>query len=201
MLIANSNNRYTQNDSTQSVFQDILNHSDITESVANVGLLIKWKNSIFLMFYFEIQDGVPSVKCIVMDISLPKIHALLDKDMGSEGNHFIDEQNKEDLMDSLIHQRVSMFSNLSAKRQLQLTLEERQMKIKIIRHRFRTMITNEVKFRMKNVPKTSQTEVAEICFKAMNFKFKNMTNMSKDEELDVTAWLHIFLEALGVKKE
>jgi hypothetical protein len=136
-----------------------------------------------------------------MDISLSKIQSLLDKDTLSEGNHFIDEQNKEDLMDSLIHQRVSMFSNLSAKRQLQLTLEERQVKIKTIRHKFRAMITNEVKFRMKNAPKTSQAEVAEICFKAMNFKFKNMTNMSKDEELDVTAWLHIFLEVLGMKKE
>lgn len=150
------------------------------------------------MFYIEVHHDTPSVKCLVLGLFISKIQVLVEKDTSTEGSFFIDEQHKEDLMDSLIHQRVNMFNNLSARRQIQLTVEETQARIKHIRHKLRSLITLEVKQRMREKPKATQSEVADMCFKAMSFRFRGVTSVSKDEELDMRKWIKTFLDVLNV---
>lgn len=191
---------YTSDEDTLNSLQALLNRSHISGTLSQTALILKLTDDVLLMLYMELDDKVSIVRCLVLDLSSTIIQQLLDRDPYTEGTHFTDEQDKEDLMYSLIHQRVSMFSNLSAKRQAQLAIEEIQLNKKTVRQKLRTLITKEVKLRMGERPKSVQNEVAEMCFKGINFRFKDMATMTRDEELDVTAWLHIFLEVLGVKE-
>ncbi|ODV76173.1 uncharacterized protein CYBJADRAFT_7949 [Cyberlindnera jadinii NRRL Y-1542] len=182
------------------MFESVLNRSDVSGGIAHAALLAKLKDDIYLLFYTEFdQDQQPRVRCLLLDLSRLKIDEVLKRRNDVEGTCFIDEPTKEDLMDSLLQQRLDNFNSLSARRQVQLTVEKQQMKLQAIRHKFRMLITDEVKQRMWDKPKKVQSEVADMCLKGMNFRFKGIHSMTKAEETDVKLWLSSFLDLLGVK--
>jgi len=186
------------------VFQTLVNYSEIQQNISNKAILTSISESSFLLFYIEIANDVPSVKCLVLEINFPKINEMLSrKDIPNveSSSYFIDEvtAKKDEMIDTLLKQRndKAYFSRIKTQKR-EDSAKDQQLRIVRTRQNFKKIINREVKRRMANRTKSAQVEVGEICFKSMAFKYKTMENMDERDEKEIKEWLNMLLTLLGV---
>ncbi|CCH43000.1 hypothetical protein BN7_2547 [Wickerhamomyces ciferrii] len=195
---------FTSNVETLSFFQDLVNYSNIVENISNSAMLVKMGDSFYLLFYIEVLDEVPRVKCLVLEINLEKINSLLsmgDQIISNSPSYFIDEvtSKKDEMIDTLLKQRNDQVKSLKMQKQESEKLaKEQQLRMVNIRQGFRRIINKEVKRKLAKASKSTQIEIAEICFRSMQFKFKGLDKLDDKEEKEIKEWLKVFLDVLGV---
>lgn len=194
--------RYTDNASTLGVFQDILNRSELVGNVSNKSMLIKIDQTFFLMIYIEINDSKQSqVKMLILNLDFGKIDEIIgnvesEKKLDS-ASYFIDEikLKKDELIDKLLKQRLLKTQKPLLKEK---TVQEEQLQL-IERNRFfKKIINREILKNCKKLKKSNQSEIADICYKSMLFRFKNLKTVTSKDEIEIKDWLNIFLSHLGV---
>lgn len=163
-------------------------------------VLAKISKESFILFYVENQSDSFVVNCLVLEMSFAKLKRLVaNLEKTPSEICFIDQhtEKKDDLIDTLLKQKSINFSNLNSKRQAELAVRQQQLQKSQVRQEFKRIITRTVKTRMTIKPKPVQSEVAEICFKAMCHKFKDA--LVADNKLldELQIWLNLLLDVLG----
>lgn len=196
---------FSSDENTLSVFQTLMNHSNLKENVFNNALLASIKDTLFMMFYIEMVNESPCVKCLLLEINFNKIDEILNEEEAmstdSPSAYFIDEvlAKKDEMIDNLLKRRSDKQQLSRAKKQqVEDTAKDQQFRIVNVRQNFKKIINKEVKRRLTGRPKSTQIEAGEICFKAMSFKFTSLESMDDRDEREVKDWLNIFLSVLGL---
>ncbi|KAH3675087.1 hypothetical protein WICMUC_002919 [Wickerhamomyces mucosus] len=185
----NQSNQYL-NDTIKFITK-LINHSKLlSNNVFQNGILIKISSQIFCLIFIELNEinHNPKVLLSILKFKHDEIYELIQnakKIPSSYSISFIDEI-KRDSMENL----TSSASQLSVKIQ--------QLKLLNIRQEFKRIITKEIKKKLINYNKSSQNDVAEICYRAMNFKFKNLLELNEKDEIEIKDWLYKLFEILNI---
>lgn len=154
------------------------------------------------MIYIEINDSNQSqVKMLILNLDFGKIDEIIgnfesERKLDS-ASYFIDEikLKKDELIDKLLKQRLLKTQKPLLKEK---TVQEEQLQL-IERNRFfKKIINREILKNCKKLKKSNQSEIADICYKSMLFRFKNLKTVTSKDEIEIKDWLNIFLSHLGV---
>lgn len=195
---------FCTDENTSKVFQTLVNYSSIEGNVSSNALLTSISKTLFMIFYIEVINEVPSVKCLLLEINFDKINETRkgpDLTHMDSLSYFIDEvtTKKDEMIDSLLKQRNDkVLLTRVKKQQIEDTAKDKQLRIVNTRQNFKKLINKEIKKRLTNRSKSTQIEVGEICFKSMSFKFRGLEQMDDRDEKEIKDWLNVFLSVLGV---
>ncbi|CDR37009.1 CYFA0S01e06392g1_1 [Cyberlindnera fabianii] len=191
-------NVYTTNETTQLVFQNILNHSDCEDGISRCGLLAKLTpGGVYMLIYTEIETA-PVVRCIILELNMSQLFTIISKDDLSTKDRFIDEQREMDLMELALHKRLQPFNNVESKKEAEIRKQEERLQFRKTKQEFKNIVTAEVMKKMKGHSRSEQSEVAEICYKAMSYRFKNVREITDRELLEILKWLKTMLEHISI---